>query len=339
MTSDQIHDIAARAAYPGQKGPAHVVETHISWVLLAADYAFKIKKPLQLSFLDFSTLEQRAHYCEEEVRLNRRLAPDMYLGVLAVQSDSAGQLSIGPFQQGLPLLDYAVWMRRMDLECQMDRRLSEHAVTSADMEALAERLAHFHRANVLDASGTPIDLAEEYRTDFEDLFALATVAERLLGETAISSLERWRECVRHFLDSHQRRLHERTQAGFWVEGHGDLHTGNIFLLPDGPVVFDCIEFDAHLRRLDVLNELAFLMMDLEARGHAALAETFFSAYTHHWPCLEGPEDERLLAYFKAYRANVRLKIALLLWEQHPQPDHAQSVRLYWDVLERYVAYL
>ncbi len=335
MTTEQIRDIAARRAYPGPKEPAQVIETHISWVLLTPAYAFKIKKPLKLSFLDFSTFEQRRHYCQQEVTLNRRLAPDMYLGTLTVQPDESGALSIGHLQETRPLLDYVVWMRRLDDSRQMDRLLAQNAVGHRDVEALAEQLARFHRRYALTAADAPGETPDEYRADFEDLFAHEPLARQLFGEVATARFDAWRQRERQFLEAHQYRLDERARNGFWVDGHGDLHARNIFLMPDGPVVFDCIEFSPHLRRSDVLNELAFLAMDLEARGHAPLAQAFMSAYQRHWSCIENAEDERIFLYFKYYRANVRLKIALLQWEQAPTLEAEQTARLYWALLEQY----
>ncbi len=339
MTAEAIHSIADRGAFPGLKAPVQIMETHISWVLLTPVYAFKIKKPLRLSFLDFSTLEQRAFYCQEEVRLNRRLAPDLYLGILSIQPDEEGQLAIMPMHGDHPVLDFAVWMRRVDNSRQMDLLLERDSVRPKDVEALARLLARFHREHILETSAIPSDTAGMYRNDFEDLLSLAPVAARLFGAEAEAKLDAWRKRERHFLETHGARLEERARTGFWVDGHGDLHARNIFLLRNGPVVFDCIEFDAHLRRLDVLNELAFLVMDLETRGHAALAQAFMAAYLQHWKCMEDPEDEQLLQYFKAYRANVRLKIALLQWEQDTQPKTAQMAKRYWQMLEHYTSTL
>ncbi|MCS7036911.1 MAG: phosphotransferase [Saprospiraceae bacterium] len=335
MTTEQIYDIAARSAYPGPKGPAQVIETHISWVLLAPTYAFKIKKPVRLSFLDFSTLEQRGYYCQQEVILNRRLAPELYLDVLAIQPDESGAPAIGSYRPEAPLLEYAVWMHRLDNSRQMDRLLTQNAVEHRDLEALARQLAQFHRKHVLTAADAPGETPDEYRADFEDLFALEPTARQLFGNEASARFDAWRQQERQFIEAHQHRLDERARNGFWVDGHGDLHARNIFLMPGGPVVFDCIEFSPHLRQLDVLNELAFLAMDLEARGHTPLAQAFMSAYQRHWPCIESAEDERIFHYFKTYRANVRLKIALLQWAQEPAPEVEQTARQYWALLQHY----
>lgn len=338
MTSEQIRSIAENGRFPGPKAPVEWLETHISWVILTPAFAFKIKKPVQFPFLDFSTPENREFYCREELRLNRRLAPEMYLEVLPVYLDQGGQPVICLAGGGGTPLDHAVSMKRMDNKRQMDLLLRRNAATAEDMEALAEILARFHRSVVLKSGEAPYRPGDN-RADFDDLFRLESVCTRVLGSDAAQTLGEWRRQVGLFLDEHETRLHERAGAGFWVEGHGDLHARNIFLLPTGPVVFDCIEFNTHFRQLDVLSELAFLCMDLDAGGHHELAGVFMSAYYKHWPCIESPEDERLFLYFKAYRANVRLKVALMELEQHRLDALEEAIKKYWALMGRYLSQL
>jgi aminoglycoside phosphotransferase family enzyme len=334
MTTEQIQFIVDHQRFPGAKLPVEWVETHISWVLLTPDFAFKIKKPVQYSFLDFSTLEQRAFFCQEEVRLNRRLAPRMYLDVLPVSYAADGLLEIG-IEARTPV-DFAVWMKRMDDRRQMDRLLLQNAVSTAEMRSLAKILAHFHQSVIIPQTAT-LYKAGDNRTDFDDLFGLKNACVQLFGAEAAAILEAWRHQVGSFLDVHEPRLHDRAEAGFWVDGHGDLHGRNIFLLPEGPVVFDCIEFNPHFRKLDVLNELAFLGMELDAGGHHELEKAFMDAYLREWKCIKNREDEKLLRYFKAYRANVRLKVTLMEWQQHPAAATAKTAGGYWDLLTGYLA--
>ena len=338
MTREQIQQLVDHGLFPGPTAPAEWVETHISWVVLTPAFAFKIKKPVQFPFLDFSTIEKRKFYCQEELRLNRRLAPDMYLDVLPVYLTEDGVPAISQnIHEGMPL-DYAVWMKRMDNSRQMDLMLGQNAVSATDMTDMARLLARFHRTAVMPRSTVPYK-AGDNRADFEDLFRLENVCVQMMGAPAITKLEGWREKVAAFLDRHEKRLHERAVNGFWVDGHGDLHARNIFLLPDGPVVFDCIEFNPHFRQLDILNELAFLCMDLEAGGHHELAETFMEKYGQLWRCIECPEDEQLFLYFKAYRANVRLKVALQELEQHRKAEVEATALRYWELLGRYLEQL
>ncbi len=333
MTIEQVQAIIAHQRFPGRKQPVEFIETHISWVILTPEFVFKIKKPIKFSFLDFSTLEKRAFYCREEVHLNRRLAPDMYLDVLPVALGDDGIPEIGG--KNTPPIDMAVWMKRMDDSRQMDKLLRQNAVSADDMDALANVLARFHQTVVIPGKEAPYE-AGDNRADFDDFFRLEAECVQLFGTTASATLAKWRKKVGQFLDKHEPRLRTRAKSGFWVEGHGDLHGRNIFLLPEGPIVFDCIEFNPHFRRLDVLNDLAFLCMDLDAGGHHELAEIFMKKYSHYWPCLEAEEDQQLFLYFKAYRANVRLKVTLMEWQQHPAEPLEVTAKVYWALLVRYL---
>jgi len=327
MTAEEIHRILAEGLFPGIKSNVSLVETHISWVILTDEFAFKIKKPVRFDFLDFSTLELRRHFCEEELRLNCRLAPQMYLRVLPV-----GIAGIGDEQS--PATDYALQMHLMDNSREMDKLLLAGAVDFVDMEHLAALLAKFHLQNQLDTA-LPYHPSEDAH-DFADLFALeADLAALQVPDAGL--LRQWAVTVPEFLDKHKSRSAARIRSGFWIEGHGDLHSRNIFLPQnETPVVFDCLEFNAHFRRLDVLNELAFLCMDLEFYGRNDLAEYFLENYMRHWACFENSEDTLLFNYFKAYRANVRLKVALLALRQHPNENLSKSALAYWSLLKQYV---
>lgn len=329
MTAEQIHAIVATGGFPGAKQPVELLETHISWVILTPDFAFKIKKPVTFGFLDFGSLEKRLHFCQEELRLNSRLAPNVYLGVLPIVEKS-GQPSIGDTDAQQPI-DYALQMQRMDNARQMDRLLGRNAVTATQMEQLAALLAPFHRRVILHDA--PAGHAGTYWADFAELYRLGADIERHLGPSATTALQRWRSSLPEFLEQHSERLAERARSGFWVDGHGDLHAKNIFLLESGPVVFDCIEFSTRFRQGDILNELAFLCMDLEAQGRPELALAFLHAYRQYWDVLPANEDMALFQFFKAYRANIRLKVALLELRQHASPVLEEQVQRYWNVLK------
>ena len=335
MTSEQIQSLVENGQFPGPKAPVEWVETHISWVILTPAFAFKIKKPVQFPFLDFSTPEKREFYCREEVHLNRRLAPEMYLDVLPIHLDKNGLPVMCLAGGGGTPLDYAVSMKRMDNKRQMDLLLRQNQVTANDMEALAAMLVRFHRTVIIPGSVVTYKPGDN-RADFDDLFRLEGISTKIFGPEAARMLDGWRQQVGAFLEKHEVRLHRRADAGFWVDGHGDLHARNIFLLPEGPVVFDCIEFNPYLRKGDVLSELAFLCMDLDAGGHHELVGVFMDAYFRGWRCVEGPEDELLFLYFKAYRANVRLKVALMELEQHPSATLEETAKGYWTLLGNYL---
>lgn len=329
MTDALIHDILIHNRFPGTGGPTKLIETHISWVILTPDYAFKIKKPVSLNFLDFSTVEKRRFYCDAEWHLNYRLAPEMYLGVLPVGEEN-GHLVIGAAHT-VPV-DFAVWMKRMDERTQMDILLSEQKVTTTHLEALARKLSQFHNNAVVREPG--IYHPGSFLKDFEDLYSAETDAVNWFGADVVSQFTRWRKHLPHFLKVHAIRLRARFEAGFWVDGHGDLHTRNIFLTPT-PFVFDCIEFNPDFRRIDILNELAFLCMDLEAREHSELSSYFIETYCQHWQVMPQREDILLFLFFKAYRANVRLKICLLELRQQVSEKLLAAAKCYWSLLNRY----
>ncbi len=326
MDKNQVQDIVQRRAFPGNGESAKLVETHISWVILTPDFAFKIKKPVKFDFLDFSTLALRQQFCREELRLNRRLAPDTYLDVLPVGKKD-GQLQIGGEVQQPE--DFAVWMRRESDERQLDRLLLAGSVKPDDLRPLAHKLAVFHRQQVLRQ---PAPNTATLAADFADLFHHEKALTELLGASVRPLLLKLREALPHFVAQHAERLKARSQAGLWVDGHGDLHARNIFLT-EPPVIFDCIEFDPHLRRLDVLNELAFLCMDFDHFGRPDLAEAFLRYYQEEHACMTDPADESLFLFFKAYRANVRLKVTLLGGLN--SPSAREAAQAYWRLIGEY----
>ncbi|MDX1334008.1 MAG: hypothetical protein R3252_13345, partial [Robiginitalea sp.] len=240
MTGKELHQIIKSRAVPYPTGELSLIETHISWVLLADSHAYKFKKPLKLSFLDFSTLDKRRVACEQEVSLNSRLAPGMYLGVLPVLSED-GRLRIdGP--PG-PVVDYVVCMLRMDESRQMDLLMEAGSVREADVEGIAGVLANFHRTAQKVPGGTSF---EELLEEFTDIASVIPFVEELFGQKAARLLEEVNQWVPRFLRQVQGRVQERDRLGYVIDGHGDLHCRNIFLL-DPPVIFDCIEFNADLR--------------------------------------------------------------------------------------------
>ena len=319
------------ARHPGDR--PKLVETHISWVLLARNEVFKIKKPLQFSFLDFSTLEKRKYFCEQEVLLNRRLAPEMYLGVVPIRE---GQ---GPDTQGEgqgPVVEYAVWMRRMDETRQLDRLLEQGGVTPADMVSLARMVAAFHTEAEVVAGAE--DWQEIYR-EFEDLRSVLPVLESCLG-TGARDLVVWvLEASEPFLKGLGARIEARKRAGFVRDGHGDLHCRNIFMTRP-PVIFDCLEFSDELRTLDVLSEIGFLCMDLERYGRKDLPAAFLKEYLRHFPCMDYEEDRCLFEFYKMYRANVRIKVTALAMGPDagggkPRLDALDQLKSYYRLFEAY----
>ena len=312
VAGDQAALVAALrnpACYPYPAEQVEVIETHISYVLLSGAYAYKIKKAVALGFLDFSTLARRRVYCEEELRLNRRLAPELYLAVVAI----TGSPDAPRFGGNGEAIEYAVQMARFSQEALLDRQLAAGRLSPNVIDELADQLADFHertqRASPDQPFGSPEAVWEPMAQNF------AQLGQQLSGaadSTRLAALEAWsRQRFSQLADL----LAARSRDGWIRECHGDLHCGNIARTGDGLRIFDCIEFDPGLRWIDVLNEIAFLTMDLEERGRADYAHRLLNRY------LEAKGEYRglpLLAFYTVYRALVRAKVAAIRASQeHP----------------------
>lgn len=331
MTKEQVQRIILEKGVPHPTRELRLVETHISWVILTDAFAYKIKKPLRLSFLDFSTLLKREYYCAQEVLLNRRLAPEMYLGVLPVTSDS-GNLWIGG-KTG-EVIDHVVWMQRMDDRRQMDLLLAQGEVEVGQMHKLAGILARFHEgAQRVKMAETWKELYEE----FADISGQAPFLDKYYEAGARAFIVEVVHWSHDFLKGIGARIEQRKESGFVVDGHGDLHCRNI-ILGDDPVIFDCIEFSEALRTLDVLNEVAFLCMDLERFGREDLASAFLDRYLAITGAMENGTDGLLFLYYKLYRANVRIKVLCIQGKEGEGGSERKAKELigkYMHLFKRY----
>jgi len=282
------------------------IETHISHILLTGRGAYKIKKPVDLGFLDFTSLQARHYYCEEEVRLNRRLAPGLYRTVVPI----CGELHAPRVGGTGPLLEYAVAMSEFPQAALLSRRLERGRLVPDALAAVAARVAAFHDGASRAARGASFGSAALLNSAVHDNFA--RIEPYLHGDRASRQLAILRDWNVAALARHASAIDRRRDTGFVRECHGDLHVGNVAWLDDAPCIFDCIEFSPALRWIDVMNEAAFFVMDLECRGHAALAWTFLNAYLAATGDYDGVE---LLALFENYRALVRAKVNLIRAEQ------------------------
>ncbi len=283
-------------------GGVEHLHTHISHVLLAGDYAYKLKKPLDLGFLDFSTLERRRHCCEEELRLNRRLAPSVYLEVVPV----TGSLESPRFGGSGRVLDYAVRMRRFPQQALLSGRVPPAEV----IDRIAAEVADFHgRAQVAGADtpfGAPRQVLSPMLHNFEQVRASLNDPLEL---ARLEPLEQW---TRETWSRHRQLLLRRKADGHVRECHGDLHLGNIALDGEQLIIFDGIEFNPGLRWIDTISDTAFLVMDLEHSGEAALARRFLDRYLERGGDFSGLT---LLHFYKTYRAMVRAKVEAIRLRQ------------------------
>lgn len=285
--------------YPHPVCEFRLIETHISWVLLTGMYAYKIKKPIDLGFLDFSTLEKRHFYCEEELRLNRRLAPDLYLDVVAITGSEKQPALDG---EGT-VLEYAVKMRQFPPAAQFDALLTQGELDARQVESLADTIAAFHgRApRVKDTSvfGSPEAVIAPMNENFHQIRPLLTAPDD------IARLEKLCDWTEHTLERAQPALTARRAEGFIRECHGDLHLGNVAWIDEKPLLFDCIEFNPSLRWIDVISEVAFTIMDLTSHRRPDLAFRLLNRYLEHTGDYTGLA---LLPLYAVYRALVRCKV-------------------------------
>lgn len=286
-----------------------LIETHISYILLTGPYAYKFKKPVNLGFLDFSSLKKRKFYCEEEIRLNRRLAPGIYREVITITGDERHPLLGGTG----PVIEYAVKMLQFTATDELERVLQEGRLERRHIDLLADSLAAFHqaiaRAERDTLYGSPETIRRYAMENFTCIRPAVSNQKKYLKLTA--QLERW-TCTE--IDRLNAAFLERRQQGFVRECHGDLHVGNIALHMGRPVIFDCIEFNSELHWIDTINEIAFLIMDLDARKQAESGWRFLNRYLELTGDYSGLA---LLRFYLVYRALVRCKIACI---RLGQPD-------------------
>lgn len=331
LSATLIQSLQNPEIYPHKADDIEVIETHISWVLLAGDYAYKIKKPVNFGFLNFSTLAKRQQFCSEEIRLNRRMAAKIYLEAIPIYGAHESPTFSGPGQ----VIEYAVKMHKFPQGQLLDRLAVQGALSAKLIENLAEKLAQFHlQAASADSEshlGSPEQVSHWFNENFQhiephltednDLKNIMTI--RQWGEDQYKSLNAW--------------LWDRKKAGCIKECHGDLHLGNIVELDGTAVCFDCIEFNEELRWIDVMSEAAFLFMDLSSRAYIEYGYHFLSVYLQVTGDYSGL---RVFTYYTIYRAIVRAKVALL--QQSPpvcatKNPEMQKYRHYIDLALKYIA--
>lgn len=297
-----IQAMHCAAFYPHPVASLSLRETHISWVFLTGAFVYKVKKPVELGFLDFTSLARRAHYCRQEVILNRRLSQDIYLDVVPVTAKNGG------FQLGGDSLavDYVVRMRQLSSEAALKRRLPGHGVDAAVIDRLAGTLARFYETAAtgagIDTMGSADSIAGNCQENFDQTGdAAGRLFERLAWEVVAAA-------TRGFLANRSALLCKRVADGRIRDGHGDLRTDHIYLTSKGIQIIDCIEFNERFRYGDVACDLAFLAMEMDSEGFAHEAAALIDAFVRHSGDLQ---LYALLDFYKCYRAMVRLKVNCL----------------------------
>ncbi|MVW76617.1 bifunctional aminoglycoside phosphotransferase/ATP-binding protein [Pseudomonas xionganensis] len=320
MSQALISALQNPALYPHPVEGFQVIETHISWVILTGPYAYKIKKPMNFGFLDFTSLADRKHFCEEELRLNQRLTQGLYLEVLPI----SGSIEAPQLGGQNPAIEYALKMRQFPQYQMLSAVQARGELSEAHIDALARQIAEFHARTPAVAADHPLcsptAIVAPMRQNFEQIRPLLSDIADL---QQLDALEAWTEASFSRLEP---LLAQRASTGSIRECHGDIHLGNATLLDDQVVLFDCIEFNEPFRLIDIASDAAFLAMDLEDRGLKAHARRFVNAWLEHsgdYAALE------LLNFYKAYRALVRAKVALFsLAHQSDAVQRAVTLRQY-----------
>jgi len=305
-------------AYPHRPAKVTLLQTHISYVFLAGPYVYKVKKPVDFGFLDFTTLTKRKYYCEEELRLNRRLCPDIYLDVVAIKQKGDDFRLDGP---GGRAVEYAVKMARLPEDGMMDKVIAAGNLTPEMVDRIVEILVTFYRnAEVgpeITAAGSRDAVAKNIRDNFQQ-------TERFVGCPVL--------CADHFAKisayaeeflAKEELFRKRQDEGWIREGHGDLHSANI-CLGERIWIFDCIEFNPRLRYGDVAADVAFLAMDLDYRGQGRLSARFVDTFSER---IGDPGLRTMLNFYKCYRAYVRGKIGLLTGQAAEVDEATRSAAL------------
>lgn len=322
-----ISHLQSAERFPHAVDGFRVIETHISYILLTGEFAYKFKKPVDLGFLDFTTLERRRRDCETELQLNRRLAPSLYLDVVAINGSPDTPCLNGTGEA----IEYAVKMQQFDDAKRLDRLAEQGRLTPEQIDDLAVTVARFHNhipiATAESGYGTYDTIAERIRENFNQ------IESRVDDHALLDELKALRDWSEAQLELHQDDIEQRHREGWVRECHGDLHLANMVAIDDRVEIFDCLEFSPDLRWIDTLSEVAFLLMDLDYQGHHELAWQFMNRYLEHANDYMGLS---LLNDYLVYRAMVRAKVAAIEYEQHRNENEADKADTACQTLKRHL---
>lgn len=293
-----IKELSDPSIYPHQPRSVQVVQTHISIVFIAGDLVYKVKKPVDFGFLDFTTLEKRKYYCRQEVILNSRFSEKLYLGVVSIYRGPKGLNFVGEGQE----IEVAVLMRRVPEDRLMINMLKNEQVTGETLDRLADRLAYFHSLSEtgphVASFGSPMVIYQNLKENFDQTYPFIgrTIDQNVHEKTATLAFK--------FLRDHGDLFRSRMEKGFIRDCHGDLHLDHVIIL-DGIMLYDCVEFNDRFRYGDTAADIAFLLMDFDFRGYPAFAERIAARYA----LSSGDQDVlKLLGFYKSYRAFIRGKV-------------------------------
>ena len=303
--AEKVAALTRPDCYPGSTGRIEALETHMSWVFLTDRHAFKLKKPVRLDFLDFSTLEARERDCREEVRLNRRLAPDTYLGVVPLIMSGQGRLRV---DGAGTVVDWLVKMRRLPSELMLDRVILAGEAQAAVASKVAGLLSRFY-AGLAPVALSPTDYVRRFEREIDEHRRELALPDYGLAGELVSTVTRAQTT---FLRASGSLLRDRVQGQHIVEGHGDLRPEHVFV-GDPPEVIDCLEFNEAFRIVDPADELAFLWMECAFLGAPQVGEGIWRAYAE---AAGDPAPDALLSFYRSHRACLRAKLSLWHLKDH-----------------------
>jgi aminoglycoside phosphotransferase family enzyme len=320
------------AFYSHHPKEVELIQTHISYIFLAGELVYKVKKPVDFGFLDFTTLEKRRHFCQEEIRLNKRFSPDVYLEAVPI-SRNGDAFRLGGDAE---VVEYAVKMRRINEDHMLNRRLEAGMVESEAMERIGRHLASVYAAIPSDEKARAFGSLDVISTNIVENFEQTRkYINGPVSPEAFETIESWSLA---FMKKKKALFEQRVAQGHIKDCHGDLHLQHICLEREKIYVFDCIEFNERFRFGDVASDAAFLAMDLDFNGHPDLARTFVDSYT------EASADTtlaRVLVFYKVYRAYVRAKVTSFMLDDAGLDEKAkgavlQRAKAYYDLALTYV---
>ncbi|MFQ5353720.1 MAG: AAA family ATPase, partial [Thermodesulfobacteriota bacterium] len=331
MFEGRFKELLNPEAYVHAPAEVELRQTHISYLFLTPDFVYKVKKPVNFGFLDFTTLEKRRHYCAEEVRLNRRLAPDVYLGVVEIKEDGGRLIVEGKSGN---TVEYAVKMRRLAVENILEEKIRQGSVSTNDISRAACAIAAFHsRAESgahISEYGTPEMIEKNVNENFVQT---RSFAGRFMSPASYDAIQSF---ARGFMEKNRGSLLKRVEKGFIRDCHGDIHSEHISI-NKGIEIIDCIEFNERFRYSDTISDMAFLSMDLDFHNRRDLSALFEKSYIEASGDVAG---ERLMLFYKSYRAYVRGKVeGLKAAESEVGGKERQEARIraarYFDLAEAY----
>lgn len=320
MDDTTIQALQKASLYPHETSTMEVCQTHISWVILTGTIAYKIKKPVDFGFCDFTTLEKRKYFCELEVELNKRLAPQIYLGVVAI----TGTAESPEIDGDGPVIDYAIKMEQFDNRQLLSIVHKTEGLSRALLISIANQLATFHDMAETVSSNEPFGTPEYIWAPMQDNFqSLKTLEPSKSYAPQVDVIESW---AKQQFKELKPLLEQRKAKGFIKACHGDIHLGNMVLHQGKPLIFDCIEFNDDFRNTDTVNDIAFLAMDLDDKGYQNLAHFFCNRY---FEATQDVDGIKLLTFYKSYRAMVRAKVMALTTQG--VPDESAKIQLQADM--------